>query len=114
MLYAQIRQPPVSSNSFWTVYLQLINAFRTSLVAAEITQILDQHQQILQLAEQEDNIQIPSHLRELRNGDRIVGLGEEGQHVGGSGQADGGQSAPIIEYATFTDEDSLSDSGASN
>lgn len=104
-LYAGIGRPPVSSSSFWVVYLQLLQAFR-ALGNAELTPILESHQETQRIAN--DGVPLLSGLRELRNGDNVVGpYGEPGfpNHT----RAESGVSESVLEYADFTDQESSSD-----
>jgi hypothetical protein len=101
----------VSSNTFWATYLQLLQEFRNQVDNAAVTQILNEHQEAVQFVD-EETVQILPGLRELRNGDNVVGPYGD-QYIGGNREPsiphpvtmDSGDLQSAVEYATFTDED---------
>ena len=95
-LYLQMGQPPVSSNTFWAVYLRLLQAFRDVVSGIELAEMIAEYQEATQLTER-DEISVLPGLRELRNGDRVIG-----QNVHDSQPA-------VVEYADFTDDEDEED-----
>jgi hypothetical protein len=71
-LYSKIGRPTVTSDMFWNVYLQLLQEFRSLGNNPAVTQVLAEYQEITQVVEEED-VQLFPGLRDLRNGDNIVG-----------------------------------------
>jgi hypothetical protein len=98
-------QPLVSSNTFWAVYLQLIQGFRAFVGDPEMNMIVEEHRDTTIFIEQ-DEVEVISGLRELRNGDIVVGE----QDVGGDGQ----RGVPHIEYALFTDDEGSTSASSSS
>jgi hypothetical protein len=118
-LYTIIGRPAVSSDTFWTVYLQLLGRFRALQNDPELTHVLECHREMTQRVEDEEIGLLPG-LRELRNGDNVVGPHGE-QYIGGSqdppipqcmqGGESNTQGPPIVpEYTVFTDDEDSEDS----
>lgn len=70
ILYSQIGQPVVQSDTFWEVYSQLLNQFQ--LEEESLVPVLTAYRETLHALDMEE-IQLLPNLKELRNGAKIVG-----------------------------------------
>jgi hypothetical protein len=112
MLYHTLGQPAVSSATFWTVYQELLSAFRTLPDNLQLAEALLS-------ADEGANEEVPvlTGLRELRHGDNVVGEhgylyygglenppvnDDDGTHASGSGDEEPA-GVDLREYADFSD-----------
>ena len=72
MLYLRMGQPIISSNTFWAVYLQLLQTFHNSVNSIELAEMIDEYQEVTYLTER-DEFSILPRFKELWNGDQVVG-----------------------------------------
>jgi hypothetical protein len=101
--YTQLGRPPVSVDTFWDIYTQLLNHFRNLMHNMDLTHILASHQEITQNIENE-TILLPPGLKELPNDDDVDGPdGNDEESLNTPG------SSLVQNYATFTDEEDTSD-----
>jgi len=109
--------PPVTSDTVWTVYLQLLGRFRALGNDPVLIPILESHRQMTQIIDDEDMPLLPG-LRPLRNGDNVIGMYQD-EHVGGDSVASVINSdhprLPLHpEYAIFTDDEDSEDNSQSD
>jgi hypothetical protein len=114
-LYSKIGRPTITSDTFWNVYLQLLQEFRSLGNNPAVTQVLAEYQEMTQVVGEED-VQLLPGLRDLRNDDNIVGPHGD-LHVGGLREPvipRPVDQQPAIYYATFTDDEESNGSGSSS
>jgi hypothetical protein len=110
-IYVLIGKPPVTSKSFWDVYSKLLQAFRTLPPDSAVTEFLSGHV----IRDDCEEVPLLPGLKELRNGDRVVGA--HGYHNTGGTPSDDDNGDVIQEdeenfreFADFTpDEDGEDD-----
>ncbi|KII92463.1 hypothetical protein PLICRDRAFT_678606 [Plicaturopsis crispa FD-325 SS-3] len=103
-LYRQLGNPLVSGDTFWAVYRSLLQAFRPFSNTPLLADVLGDPSA---LPEGElEMIQILPNLRELRNGDAVVGTGGEFLETDSAdGQAAGSSTANRIYVQYFSDDE---------
>jgi hypothetical protein len=115
-LYDKIGRPAITNDTFWNVYLRLLEEFRSQRNYPAVAQALVEYQEMSQLVEKEV-VEILPGLRELRNGDNIVGPYGD-QYIGGQREPAippfGDRQPTVVEYASFTDEEESDGSGSSS
>lgn len=113
ILYANLGSPPVSSNTFWEVYTNVLGAFRLVNSNVELDNVLSQP---IDLAI--DDVPLLEGLQDLPNGQDDVG--DHGYvYMGGLDKpplpdpeegASGGAENDLREYVIFSDPDLTSES----
>jgi hypothetical protein len=117
ILYEELGQPVVTSDTFWDIYLQLLGRFNNSPFAADVEPIIQEHERNTRTIE-EEHINILPGLKELRNDFNVVGpYGKYPQDMpaGNRDPLSARQTSNVTssdvdgvderEYADFTDSD---------
>jgi hypothetical protein len=101
--YADIGQPVVTSDTFWEIFLTLLECLRHS-ADEELTGVLtDSDRQ--ETAAQDDGLPVLPDMQPLRNGDPVAG--KRSHYVGGLAASGSTQTTTQEEpeYADFTSDD---------
>lgn len=119
VLYATFGSPPVSSNNFWQVYIDLLNAFRHVNRNPELDNLLS-----LPIDLGIDNVPLMAGLQDLPHGDQDLGqlgyiymggLNEPPSYSpdskdGTLGEAKEAEETDLREYVVFSEPDVTSES----
>ena len=107
LLYSTLGHPPVSFDTFWTVYRALLAEFQGSVDDPDIAEALTSHETATRTIHEDDFMPVLPNQKPLRNGDKVVGeisIGPDDSNVAGPSSG-----SPLLqsghEYADFTDEE---------
>ncbi|KAJ7214559.1 hypothetical protein GGX14DRAFT_360127, partial [Mycena pura] len=90
-IYIEIGQPPITRESCWDIYLQLLGQFRALDSVHDIPRDMDErwgHALTLARDDHAKDIELIPNLQPLRNGDEVVGLGGS-YYMGGVNNGEG-------------------------